>query len=56
MSRLKFEHPPNQMKQLGDVAGLVARVVSGSSNEDDDGVARRAVFAELTGKASPSSS
>ncbi|CAM9856752.1 unnamed protein product, partial [Ectocarpus sp. 8 AP-2014] len=57
MSRLKFEHPPNQMKQLGDVAGLVARVVRGSSNEDDDaGVARRAVFAELTGKASPSSS
>ncbi|CAM9430536.1 unnamed protein product [Ectocarpus sp. 13 AM-2016] len=56
MSRLKFEHPPNQMKQLGDVAGLVARVVSGSSDEGDGGVAHRAVFAELTGKASPSSS
>ncbi|CAM9112952.1 unnamed protein product [Ectocarpus sp. 12 AP-2014] len=47
MSRLKFEHPPNQMKQLGDVAGLVARVVSGGSNEGDGGVAHRAVFAEV---------
>ncbi|CAM9133217.1 unnamed protein product, partial [Ectocarpus sp. 4 AP-2014] len=51
MSRLKFEHPPNQMKQLGCVAGLVARVVSGSSNVYAGGVAHRAVFAELTGKA-----
>lgn len=53
MSRLKIEHPPNPMRQLGDVAGFVARVVSGSSNEDNDGVAPRAVFAELKGKASP---